>query len=42
MRESQEIRAILDELNRQPADALEDQDLDFKEWNERSMGDHPF
>lgn len=39
MRESQEIRAILDELNRQPADALEDQDLDFKEWNERSMGD---
>jgi ATP-dependent DNA helicase RecG len=39
MRDSQEISAILDELNRQPANTLEDQDLDFKEWNERSMAE---
>ena len=37
--DSQKIWAILDELNHQPADTLEDQDLDFKEWNERSMHD---
>ncbi|RJR29736.1 MAG: AAA family ATPase [Desulfobacteraceae bacterium] len=39
MRDSQEILTILDELNHQSADTLEDQDLDFKEWNERSMRD---
>jgi len=39
MRDSQEIHALLDELEHQPADALEDQDLDFKEWNSRSMAD---
>jgi ATP-dependent DNA helicase RecG len=39
MRDSQKIWTILDELNHQPADTLEDQDLDFKEWNERSMHD---
>ena len=39
MRDLQEIRALLEELEHQPADALEDQDLDFKEWNTRSMAD---
>ena len=37
MRDLQEIRALLDELEHQPADALEDQDLDFKEWDTRSI-----
>ncbi len=39
MRTQAEIKELLDELNEQPADELEDQDLDFKEWNERSMAD---
>lgn len=39
MRNLSEIRSLLDELEHQPADALEDQDLDFKEWNSRSMAD---
>lgn len=39
MREIREIHDLLNELEIQPADALEDQDLDFKEWNVRSMGD---
>lgn len=39
MRDLNEIRTILDELERQPAGALEDQDLDFKEWNARSQTD---
>ncbi|MGE5484657.1 MAG: ATP-binding protein [Ignavibacteriales bacterium] len=39
MRDLGEIRALLDRLERQPADILEDQDLDFKEWNTRSPKD---
>ncbi|MFO1432661.1 MAG: ATP-binding protein [Candidatus Competibacteraceae bacterium] len=39
MREPSEVRSLLDELEYQPAAALEDQDLDFKEWNRRSMAD---
>lgn len=39
MRSPSEIRALLNELEVRPADQLEDQDLDFKQWNERSMGD---
>lgn len=39
MRDLQEIRGLLEELEHQPADILEDQDLDFKEWNSRSMAD---
>lgn len=39
MRNLSEIRSLLDELERRPADALEDQDLDFKEWNSHSMAD---
>jgi len=39
MRTLAEIYSLLDELERQPADALEGQDLDFKEWNARSKGD---
>lgn len=39
MRDLHEIRALLEELEHQTADALEDQDLDFKEWNVRSMAD---
>lgn len=39
MRDLSDIRAILDELEHQPADALEGQDLDFKEWNTRSLRD---
>lgn len=37
MRELSEIRSLLDELEQQPADALEGQDLDFKEWTTRGM-----
>lgn len=37
MREISEIRSLLDELELQPADRLEGQDLDFKEWNTRSV-----
>ncbi|MBC7293410.1 MAG: putative DNA binding domain-containing protein, partial [Thermoleophilia bacterium] len=39
MRDLSEIRSLLDELEHQPADALEGQDLDFKEWSPRSMRD---
>lgn len=39
MRTQFEIRELLDALNERPADDLEDKDLDFKEWNERSMAD---
>lgn len=39
MRDLQEIRGLLEELEHQPAEALEDQDLDFKEWNTRSTAD---
>lgn len=39
MRSVAEIRELLHELNTEPAGDLEDQDLDFKEWNSRSMGD---
>jgi ATP-dependent DNA helicase RecG len=39
MRELPEIRALLDELDQTPANALEGQDLDFKEWKSRSMAD---
>jgi ATP-dependent DNA helicase RecG len=39
MRNPSEIRELLNELEHQPADELEDQDLDFKEWNPRSMSD---
>lgn len=36
MREPSEILELLDELERRPADSLEDQDLDFKEWDAKS------
>jgi len=39
MRNLSEIRELLDELDYQPANALEDQDLDFKEWKTRSLSD---
>jgi ATP-dependent DNA helicase RecG len=39
MRTTDDIRGLLDKLDVQPADDLEDQDLDFKEWNLRSMKD---
>jgi len=39
MRNLSEIRELLDELDYQPADALEDQDLDFKQWKTRSVSD---
>jgi len=39
MRDLSEIRSLLDELEHRPADALEDQDLDFKEWKTRSLPD---
>lgn len=39
MRILAEVRQLLDELNTRPADELEGQDLDFKEWNRRSMAD---
>jgi ATP-dependent DNA helicase RecG len=39
MRSLAEIRSLLDELNTHPASELEDQDLDFKEWNRRSLAD---
>ena len=39
MRNPNEIRQLLDELEHRPATELEDQDLDFKEWNPRSMSD---
>ncbi len=39
MRTLQEIKQLLDELQHCIADDLEDQDLDFKQWNEKSMAD---
>lgn len=39
MRDLSEIRSLLDDLEHRPADALEGQDLDFKEWNTRSIQD---
>lgn len=39
MRDIPRIRELLDELDQRPASELEDQDLDFKEWNARSMSD---
>lgn len=39
MRDIAEIQSLLDELEHKLADALEGQDLDFKEWNTRSMQD---
>ena len=39
MRNLSEIRELLDELDYQPANVLEDQDLDFKEWKTRSLSD---
>jgi ATP-dependent DNA helicase RecG len=39
MRNSVELRELLDELEHRPAKELEDQDLDFKEWNPRSLSD---
>jgi len=36
MKDLHEIQSLLDEIERQSADALESQDLDFKEWNTRS------
>jgi len=39
MRSLAEIRGLLEELDNYPADKLEDQDLDFKEWNMHSMAD---
>ena len=41
MRSPFEIKELLDELNHQPAYALEDQDLDFKEWNSQSISEMP-
>lgn len=34
-----QVRDLLDELDSRPADELEDQRLDFKEWNTRSISD---
>lgn len=39
MRSTDEVSSLLDHLDRDTADSLEDQDLDFKEWNERSIND---
>ncbi|MEW6171955.1 MAG: RNA-binding domain-containing protein [Bacillota bacterium] len=39
MRSVSEVRELLDELNSRPADDLEGQDLDFKEWTSRSTND---
>lgn len=39
MRSLDDIRLLLDELDCKPADELEDQDLDFKEWKGRSQKD---
>jgi len=39
IRELNEIRSLLDKLEYQPADELEGQDLDFKEWKSRSLRD---
>jgi len=34
-----QIHELLDELDHRSADELEDQEIDFKEWNSRSMAD---
>ncbi len=39
MRSATDIQRLLDELDRQNADSLEDQDLDFKRWINRSLND---
>ena len=39
MKTTADILRLLDELDRQNADSLEDQDLDFKQWNTRSIKD---
>lgn len=39
MRDIRDIAQLLDALNERPASSLEAQDLDFKEWNRRSMAD---
>jgi len=39
MRTPDEVRLLLDDLDVVPADELEDQDLDFKEWIMRSRSD---
>ena len=39
MRTIHDTQILLGKLDMQPADSLEDQDLDFKEWNIRSMND---
>ena len=39
MRSRNDILTLLDDLNRRNADSLEDQDLDFKQWNTRSLKD---
>ncbi len=39
MRTVSEIKDLLNELDHQNADSLENQDLDFKEWNQQSMDD---
>lgn len=39
MRNSSDILRLLEELERQNADSLEAQDLDFKQWNPRSLND---
>ena len=39
MRSLADIRQLLSELDAKPADELEDQDLDFKEWKGRSLND---
>lgn len=39
MRDLAKIQSLLDELEHKLTDALEGQDLDFKEWNTRSIQD---
>ena len=39
MRSASEIQDLLNELDQKAASEVEDQDLDFKEWNLRSMAD---
>jgi len=39
MKDLYEIKELLDELDHKPADELEDQNIDFKEWNTRSTSD---
>jgi|LGVE01.1.fsa_nt_gb ATP-dependent DNA helicase RecG len=39
MKTIHDIQLFLEKLDIQSADSLEDQDLDFKEWNIRSMND---